>query len=116
MSKHDAGNANRDHLTGRHDDGEDDGTEFLDGVVNEELSGCRGDGSDDVVPKDAWVGTHELEYLGEVIGYDKTCGGDADRGGIDAQHHLVRVDVGPTVLGVDLILPLAGEAIAGNVG
>mmetsp|Transcript_1114 Transcript_1114/g.3144 ORF Transcript_1114/g.3144 Transcript_1114/m.3144 type:complete len:335 (+) Transcript_1114:1537-2541(+) len=116
MRKDKARDADGNHLTGRHDDGKGDGSELLDGVVDEELAGCRGDGRNDVVPEDSGVGTHELKDLGEIAGDEQTERGDADGRGVDAKHHLVGVDVGPAVLGVDLVLPLGGEAIARDVG
>ena len=116
MSKDNARDADGDHLAGCHDDGKDNGPKLLDGVVNEELAGCRGDGRNDVVPEDAGVGSHELKHLGKIAGEDQTARGDADGRGVDAKHHLVGIDVGPAVLGVDLVLPLGGEAIARDVG
>ena len=110
------GDADGDHLPGGHDDGEDDGPELLDGVVDEELAGGGRDGGDDVVPQDARVAGHELEHPGEVPGQDQARRGDADGACVDPKHHLVRVDVLAAVLGVDPVLPLGGEAVARDVG
>ena len=116
MRKDDARDADGDHLTGRHDDGKDDGSKLLDGVVDEELTRRRGDGRNDVVPEDTGVGSHELKDLGEVTGEDEAGRGDANGRSVDAKHHLVRINIGPAVLGVDFVLPLGSEAIARDVG
>lgn len=62
----DGGNYERDHLPRGHDDGEDDGSELLDGVEDEELSRGGGDGQGDDVPQSLRVGRQELEANGEA--------------------------------------------------
>lgn len=55
----------RDHLSGGHDDREDDGSEFLDGVEDEQLPGSRGDRQGHHVVQGLRVRRQEPEAVGE---------------------------------------------------
>ena len=105
------GNANAEHLSCRHDDSKDDRTKLLDGVKDEQLSRRRGNGCDDVVAKCFWVRLEELVHNGQISGDDQAGSCNANSRHIHSQHHLVRIDIRTSVLGVHLILPLRCERI-----
>ena len=108
-------NANGKHLPRRHDDGERDRSKLFDGVENAQLSRRRRNGRDDVVMKGHGIFAQEFRHHGHVARDDETRGGDANGRNVDAEHHLVRVDVGTAVLLVHFILPLTRKAVKANV-
>lgn len=65
INSHDGRNDQGDHLSGGHDNGEDDGSELLDGVEDEQLPGGGGDRQGDHVVEGRWVRGQEPEALGK---------------------------------------------------
>mmetsp|Transcript_22707 Transcript_22707/g.47635 ORF Transcript_22707/g.47635 Transcript_22707/m.47635 type:complete len:147 (+) Transcript_22707:423-863(+) len=115
MPKQNTRNTNRDHLSRRHDHRKHNGSKLLNRCVNEQLSRSGSNRRDDIILKNRGVHFEKLNDFGNVAVENQSCRGHNDRGAIDTQHHLVGVDIGPSVLDVDFILPLAGEAIEADV-
>ena len=115
MSKQNARNTNRYHLPRGHDDGEYNRSKLFYGSVNEQLSGGRGNRRDDIVLEDTGIDPKEFNDFGNIsIQYQSRRRHDNCRT-VDPQHHLVGVDIGPSILDIDLVLPLRCEAIEHNV-
>jgi hypothetical protein len=143
VTKGNRGNADREHLPGRHDDGKDDGTELLDGIKDCQLAAGRRlcicatlvvarpfvppqaymalarettyNGGDDVVIQHNGIGLEKLHDNRKVARQDQSGRRYTNGGTVDTEHHLEGVHVGSAVLVVDLILPLGRERVETNV-
>ncbi len=115
MPEQNTRNTNRNHLPGRHNHRKHDGSKLLNRCVNKQLSRSRSNRRDDVVLKHGRIDFEKLNDFGNIPVDDQSRRGHDDRRAIDTQHHLIGVDVGPPVLDVDFILPLAREAIEADV-
>lgn len=115
MAKHKGRNADGEHLSCSHNDSEHNRSEFFDGVEDAELSTGRRNGRDDIVVESLRIGREELDDHWKIAREDETSRGNADSADVHSKHHLVRIHVGSTVLGVYLVLPLRSERVKANV-
>mmetsp|Transcript_23258 Transcript_23258/g.33811 ORF Transcript_23258/g.33811 Transcript_23258/m.33811 type:complete len:370 (-) Transcript_23258:24-1133(-) len=112
MIIHDAADDHGQHLARGHDDGEDDGAELLDGVVDEELAGGGAHAEGQDVHQRLRVAAQEAQRLDALARLQQGDDGEEHGEAVDAKHHLELVHV---VGAVHAGLPLAGEAVAGEV-
>ena len=89
MVESNTGQDHRDNLSARHDDGEVDWAQLVDGVVDEELSTSRADAEDDTVRQEPVVLRHELQRGEEHSLLEQRHAGEETREQIDPGHHLV---------------------------
>ena len=135
MAEHHRTDADREHLPSRHDNCKYNRTKLFDCEEDAKLddreksvsyiapktpsmpylSTRRRDSGNDVVSKDNWIGTKELQNNRNVTGQDQASRRDADSRYVDSQHHLVGIHVRLAVRLVHLVLPLTREGVRCDV-
>mmetsp|Transcript_17154 Transcript_17154/g.31095 ORF Transcript_17154/g.31095 Transcript_17154/m.31095 type:complete len:263 (-) Transcript_17154:382-1170(-) len=115
MLKYKARNTNRYHLPRRHNHRKNNRSKLLNGRINEQLPSCRRNRRDDIVLQHTGVRLEKFNNFWNVSIEKQTSSCHHNRRAVHSQHHLIRVNIRPTIFYVNFVLPLGREAVEANI-